>query len=90
MSAAAEQVRLRRRAAAKFGESAPGLRFTEDSPEPSPHVAVSAYEITEVLPLTGGAPNAPRTPEASTEFPAGPADRPTVLVVSPTPVTPAA
>lgn len=47
--AAVEQVRLRRRASAKFGEYAAGLYFTEDSLELSSHLAVSEYRLGRVL-----------------------------------------
>ncbi|MCY0926861.1 SAM-dependent methyltransferase [Streptomyces sp. H27-H1] len=49
VSAAVEQVRLRRRAPAKFGEYAAGLYFTEDSLELSSHLAVSEYKLGRVL-----------------------------------------
>lgn len=49
VSAAVEQVRLRRRAAAKFGEFASRLYFTPDSVELSSHLAVSQYKLSRVL-----------------------------------------
>ena len=49
VSAAVEQVRLRRQAAAKFGEFAPRLYFTPQSVELSSHLAVSEYKLERVL-----------------------------------------
>ncbi|MEU9087797.1 SAM-dependent methyltransferase [Streptomyces sp. NPDC048357] len=49
VDAAREQVRLRRQAAAKFGEHAPRLYFTPDSVELSSHLAVSEYKLDRVL-----------------------------------------
>ncbi|MFD8888695.1 SAM-dependent methyltransferase [Streptomyces erythrochromogenes] len=49
VSAAREQVRLRRRAAAKYGEYAARLYFTPDSVELSSHLAVSEYKLDRVL-----------------------------------------
>ncbi|MEV7585305.1 SAM-dependent methyltransferase [Streptomyces erythrochromogenes] len=49
VSAAREQVRLRRRAAAKYGEYAARLYFTPDSVELSSHLTVSEYKLDRVL-----------------------------------------
>ncbi|MFI1283628.1 SAM-dependent methyltransferase [Streptomyces sp. NPDC020858] len=49
VSAAVEQVRLRRQAAAKFGTYAPRLYFTPDTVELSSHLAVSEYKLHRVL-----------------------------------------
>ncbi|MEU6299423.1 SAM-dependent methyltransferase [Streptomyces erythrochromogenes] len=49
VSAAREQVRLRRRAAAKYGEYAARLYFTPDGVELSSHLAVSEYKLDRVL-----------------------------------------
>ncbi|WP_308299766.1 SAM-dependent methyltransferase [Streptomyces sp. CJ_13] len=53
VTAAVEQVRLRRQAAAKFGELAPRLYFTLDSLELSSHLAVSEYKLNRVLDEVG-------------------------------------
>ncbi|MFD5549367.1 SAM-dependent methyltransferase [Streptomyces goshikiensis] len=53
VSVAVEQVRLRRQAAAKFGELSPRLYFTLDSLVLSSHLAVSEYKLNRVLDEVG-------------------------------------